>query len=57
MKPSHITTPRTMNDACWHSSGEAFHHWPQERDNAYAVILATLIGIVAALLLVHWWAS
>lgn len=58
MKPSHLTTPRTLNECHWTpgytSSG------PQRisiRDHIAGYALALVIGVGMAALLVAWWSS
>lgn len=60
MKPSHLQTPRTLNECHFtpgyissKSMGYRVHPWERYAD----VGLAVIIGVVLAGLLVAWWSS
>lgn len=46
MKPSHLTTPRTMNEACFHTSGEAVEFPPKGVDPDRIVARACIGALV-----------
>lgn len=58
MKPSYFQTPRSLEDATFHSWGQAIESIPSGiRINAADVILACVIGICGAMAIAHWMAS
>lgn len=60
MKPSHISTPRTLAE-CTFTYGYETSHPLSHREPTWEIIagwlLATAIGVGLAALLVAWWSS
>lgn len=58
MKPSHLKTPRTMNEGIWMSGYQSgsVGKSPIAEDVA-SILVAVAIGIGLAALLVAWWSS
>lgn len=57
MKPSHLQTPRTMNDGVWTSGYQSGPVRNARAETAAAVMVAISIGIGLAMVLVAWWSS
>lgn len=52
--------PRTMQQAFGPHTDHRLHPMPQQPSTAeriYGVLLATVIGVMLAASLVHWWSS
>lgn len=60
MKPSHITTPRTLADCTFtygYTSSRPMAHREPAWERVAGYVLATAIGVGFAALLVSWWSS
>lgn len=55
MKPSHLTTPRSLAD-CTFTTGYSSAS-VSRRERAADVALAAVLGVGIAFLLVAWWSS
>ena len=54
MKPSHFHTPRSMDDATWHHSGQALHGFHRQDSWSIGdVLFAVILGSLAAAFLAH----
>lgn len=60
MKPSHLTTPRTLADCTFtygYTSIQPMAHREPTWERVASWLLATAIGVGFAALLVAWWSS
>lgn len=57
MKPSHLKTPRTMNEGVWMSGYQRGSVVTSRAEDVAGMLLAVAIGIGLAALLVAWWSS
>lgn len=60
MKPSHLTTPRTLADCTFtygYASVQPMAHREPTWERVGSWLLATAIGVGFAALLVAWWSS
>lgn len=55
MKPSNLTTPRTLNEC--HFTPGYVTHYAEPEPNWMDVLFAVLIGVGLAVWLVVWWSS
>lgn len=57
MKPSHLTTPRTLNECHWTPGYRCVSSRESVVDCIKGYALAVAIGVGMAALLVAWWSS
>ena len=55
MKHSHMTTPRTLRDGTWCEWGDPVERISRKTEAGLGVLLSCVIGILGAVVLVHWW--
>jgi hypothetical protein len=54
MKPSNLTTPRTLNECHW---TPGYHSLTSGKKSIAGYVLAVVIGVGIAAMLIVWWSS
>ena len=55
MKPSHFTTPRSLDEGSWDHNGQALHHFPDPAQHSWDDIAIACIGVFVVLGIAWGW--